>query len=386
MSNRIALNEEHAVVNAAFLATVRIAFPAAQLLWVAEPNHLGIVRRLSAREGVTGMETEAISINPRPRNILDTLRTTHSLTKLTLGLARAWNAGMVIFLSIDGPLLLSLKIVLRTSFKDLTVLAMAHSILQSIQKRPPLKPWNHLIWFRNVLRWGGLDRLKIIVPGESIRKITLHEIPAAEPYVHALNLPYFFPPAEVPIEPIDRRVRFGFLGVATRRKGIDFFFQLAQEVITGERSCGPEPQFTVIGRILDQTCRDMAGSYVSAPSTDTFLPLEEMMDLVRPVHYAVFPYVTEEYQLVASAAFLDALAYVKPIIAVRNPYFEYIFEQMGDIGYMVHSQAEIKDVVRDILSCWPPQVYTTQCENIINGRLIFTPAYLASQLESIVNS
>ena len=55
-------------------------------------------------------------------------------------------------------------------------------------------------------------------------------------------------------------------------------------------------------------------------------------------------------RLVASATFLDALSYVKPGIYLRNPYVEYYFEQMGDIGYLCDSYEEMREVVLAILS------------------------------------
>lgn len=378
--------DEHAVVNAGLIASIRLAFPKSPVLFLAEERHLEIVQHVLSREGISGVEAEPIQIPPGSGRFVCRMLSEFRFCRQVLGVAKKRKSNKVIFCAVNDMELLWLKFLLCTMFRSITAMAILHTIMQSIF-HPPCQPWRHLIWLRNVLSWGVLDRLKIVVPGESIRRRTLVEMPHLESQLHALELAYFFPaPSEECSVMPTNTIRFGFLGVATRRKGIDTFFRLAAETYERISMCELRPEFAVLGPLIERPCREQVNCEVSVPSPNRFLPLYEMAELTRCIHYAVFPYVAEEYQLVASAAFLDAIAHLKPVIALRNPFIEYSFEKMGDIGYLCDSYEEMRDVVLSILKEFPVARYRRQCENILRGRSIFEPSVLSSQLRAIVQS
>lgn len=59
-----------------------------------------------------------------------------------------------------------------------------------------------------------------------------------------------------------------------------------------------------------------------------FVPRDELEARVKKLDFILYLYPTDSYQLMASGAILDALSLQKPIIALKNDYFDYIFLYM----------------------------------------------------------
>ena len=378
---------EHAVLNAGLLATIRLGFPESPLLFLAEQEHLREVRQVLAREDIHDLETFPICPSNRNCSPVMSIPSQYRVCRKILRTAYENGSTKVIVCAVNAVQLLCLKLLLRTVFTGTTVVAITHGALQGIMAPPPRRPWNSLIRFRNALRWGNLGRLKIVVPGESILQVMLKELPDLAEYAHSLRLAYFFPdsPAQCESEPA-KVAHFGFIGVGTLRKGIDTFFELAYQIHEEADSSCLRPEFIVAGPVTVKSIREEARRCVSYTASGRFLSPDEIADLVKPLHYAVFPYRKEDYQLVASAAFLDALAHLKPVIALRNPYFEHYFQRMGDIGYLCDSYEDMVSTVRGILSEFPTDRYRQQVENIRKGRVIFEPDTLAPRLRNIMES
>jgi hypothetical protein len=56
------------------------------------------------------------------------------------------------------------------------------------------------------------------------------------------------------------------------------------------------------------------------------------------------------YKYLASGAVFDAINAEKPIIALRNDYFEYLFSKFGAFGYLADSIDDMADIIRGLLS------------------------------------
>lgn len=374
---------EHALINAALLTAVRLAYPEEQILLLAESGHMDVVSKSLLSEGVDGVEFSPIELPPTKRGV-GSFPAEYRLCRNILNMAQEKKSTKVIFLAVNAPELLCLKVLLRNSYNDINVMVIPHSTLQSILRRAPRKPWNRLIWFRNALRWSMHERIKLVALGESIRQITQRELPQLEPHLHVLNLAYFFPDsAESGSERPDGSIQFGFPGVGTMRKGIDTFLRLAEEFSEARESLPLKPEFSVIGQVLLESLREEDFKPLASPPPDRFLAPEEMAELTRRLHYTVFPYRAEVYQLVASAAFLDAFLYLKPIIALKNPYFEYYFNEFGDIGYLCETFEEMVEVVKSLLHKWPEERYRSQQKNMLEGRVVFTPVYLSEKVKAV---
>jgi len=178
-----------------------------------------------------------------------------------------------------------------------------------------------------------------------------------------------------------RPLCFGFLGAGNKNKGLDAFCRLADDVAPSQEIA----RFTMAGFYSGPAEEKPASLWISA-IPDQPLPQEEFETLVHQTTYVVSTAKPDHYSLTASATFLDALAFLKPGIYLRNDYIEYYFERMGDIGYLCNSYDEMVETIRGIISNFPSIRYQRQVENIRKGRVIFEPETLAPRLRSIVES
>ena len=74
---------------------------------------------------------------------------------------------------------------------------------------------------------------------------------------------------------------------------------------------------------------------------DNFIERKEFENLISDIDYALYFYTKDKYKITASGAVLDAINARKPIIALKNDYFSYLFGKYGQIGYLFESIEEM---------------------------------------------
>ncbi|WP_286242570.1 hypothetical protein [Methanobacterium ferruginis] len=56
------------------------------------------------------------------------------------------------------------------------------------------------------------------------------------------------------------------------------------------------------------------------------------------------------------------------MISIKNPYVEYYFKEMGDIGYLCEDYNEMKEIILRILENHSNIEYQRKQKNILSGR------------------
>jgi hypothetical protein len=181
----------------------------------------------------------------------------------------------------------------------------------------------------------------------------------------------------------DAPIRFGYFGVGRNaERAFNQFVRLAKEV--QQEPLEHESEFVMVGHVPTGMGDPPVHPGVVQAASHTPLPVNEYKRRARTVTYAVSLADPAHYRLVASASFLDALSCVKPGIFLRNPYLEYYFGKIGDIGYLCGSYEEVRGVVFSVIRNFPEARYRQQCENIRSGRRLFEPEALAPHLRAIL--
>jgi len=375
---------EHAAFNAAVLQTLALAQPDRRLVFIAEGQHLFHVREACIRAGCTGFETiewQEIAIPPRGLAGWRRLRRELILCHAIVNKASSPKVQAVILCSLTDTGLLVLKTLLGVR-RTAPVLAVLHGILSSLERPQPTRPWNWATHLRQVLRLPHPKQLTYLALGGSIYSSLVVAMPQAVSHFRVLDPPYFM---DGTVSAVDShtRIRFGYFGVGRNaEKAFDQFVRLAQEAraMPGRH----ESEFLIVGHVQAGRGDPPLHPQVIQGACRAPLSLDEYRCRARTVTYAVSLADPAHYRLAASASFLDALCYSKPGIYLRNPYVEYYFDCMGDIGYLCDSYAEVRDVVLSLIQKFPEARYRQQCQNIRNGRLRFEPQAVAPRLLDIV--
>jgi hypothetical protein len=137
-------------------------------------------------------------------------------------------------------------------------------------------------------------------------------------------------------------LNLGTVGSLFQSKGIDKYVQLVEKVNFKLSAVN----WHVIGRCTNEMTPEKYPFIHFHAKGNVFIERSEMDRLISTMDYILFFYPNTHYQLVASGAVYDAVTYEKPIIAIRNDYFVYLFEKYGEFGYLCDSIDEMFDVIK----------------------------------------
>ncbi|MDX2222403.1 MAG: hypothetical protein SFV21_06630 [Rhodospirillaceae bacterium] len=148
-------------------------------------------------------------------------------------------------------------------------------------------------------------------------------------------------PGMAPDPDANKPVVFAFLGNARRSKGFGEFIDLAK------RARGPHRKFITVGEMSkgekfpDMDCLDVAPA--RAP-----LSRIQYMDLLCTADLVCLPYHSAAYNFTASGTMCDAIAALRPVIAIRSRTMSAVFDRYGPFGILVDSIDEMLAVVESI--------------------------------------
>jgi hypothetical protein len=259
-----------------------------------------------------------------------------------------------------------------------------HSIEQEIKQRLPLgKPvW----WFWRSLEWRVNAHVQIVF-GESL----LHQIAKIRPKLKfkSIDLPRL--PCYDDTAPINTAVsppgKFAALSPGiTGNTSILLLLELEQKLRNIEMPENFELHYKggvdSEGRLLGVKIPD--GSKLRLQGDTKSLSSEELDAYINMMDFCVFLYPADYYLFTASGALLEALAHLKPFVALHNPYFDYVFDKMGDIGYLCDTVDEMAATIKEIVLAGDIERYNTQRQNIKEGLKLFSPEYLAVKMKSLL--
>jgi hypothetical protein len=352
-------------VNSALLAVIRCAFPERKVLFLAEEQHLEQVRQNAITSQLSNVDYKAIDIPPRYSSSLSRQSAEYQLCKMVFELAVQNRTGKVLFCSITSPGLIAIKMLLRT-FNQIRAIVIPHSILEKVIRRPSLRIGEMFFWFRVPMLFANTDQIHYLVLGPSIKEQLCQLFPRLKPYVGAIDHPYNFKYPDNCTSSLNDTITFGSFGVGHRGKGTEMLFNLAEEV--REMRTEYQSKFVLIGPIIDKRISARQSDAVNVPSANKLMSRCDYDYYAKTIHYSLFFYKPTSYRLTASGALFDAFSYVKPIIAIRNPFFEYYFKIMGDIGYLCDNYDQVKTIIIDILNNKVSDHYQLQQQNILKGR------------------
>jgi hypothetical protein len=71
---------------------------------------------------------------------------------------------------------------------------------------------------------------------------------------------------------------------------------------------------------------------------------------LEDIDYFLFFYDYRTYNYTASGAIFDVINFERPLIAMKNKYFESLFKKYGEFGILVSSINEMTDLIREIIN------------------------------------
>ncbi|HEY0523206.1 MAG TPA: glycosyltransferase [Stellaceae bacterium] len=380
----------HAPGNSAMLQTVALACPDQRIRVFADPTHLRELQRDPALTGYGHVAFSPIELSPHYRgktHIVSARRFRQELATIRAGLAAAPRDEdcLILLLSATPTAIFAASLASRfsgSSRRRVGVQVVLHGNLNEIAGWRPRNPLTRAFDLRSALVAPHPELLRFTVLEEGIKDALGALLPAARPRTDVLPLP--INTAEIPERPdttLQAPVRIGFVGQATAAKGIDFFLDVARDF---KARFGDRIEFYLVGRAMPGS--DIAPfSVLAHPVTTDHLSRAEFVERLAKLHYVFLPFREGYYNLSASGALLDAMTWLKPVIATKLPLVEHVFARFGDLGYMCEGDAGMRRALEEIMTAMDAGRYARQVEGLKRARESRTPEALARDYRAILD-
>jgi len=271
--------------------------------------------------------------------------------------------------------------VIKKLFPGIRVIVGLHGEMEFLKDTKSRK-LRFLGWFLK----GGFkivdQSVKYLVFGAIIKEnLSGYSVPSQSSLL-SIDHPYDYRTVSIGTEKRSNNLQLGTIGIGSINKRTQNLFLLADyfkaEVLSNRLS------FNLIGTMLPDL-EKFVNSYVQTNGFNTILSKKEFERKIFDLHYSLFFYDNEFYSLCASGAFFDAIKFEKPILALKNDYFTYYFNRLGNIGYLFDDLNAMKSKINEILLGNYQTEYQEQVENLQRAKLQLSIEKIADDFFSQFN-
>ena len=357
-------NLEHLIFNSCMMKILFSIYKNANIVFYGDKDHAELIA-----------ETNKIELNKIYLNIPEGYGRLFILKKIifdfvcTLKLAKE-RPDILVYLSVTPFTILFSKIFL----KKVTIFYILHGILEILRLRQ--QPMNYYYWLWPALRIKRNNAAHIVL-GESIKTEAERILPDVQ--FEVIDHPYYSLVNNHLLNKIPSVINIGAVGFGHIEKGSHLIFDLGKMIGKSDVI-----QLHYIGQFLDKRILMPDNTEVRIHGGDKPLPPDEFAKWIEQMHYCLFFYPNYSYRLTASGAIFDALIHLKPVIAIRNLYFEYVFNKMGNIGYLCEDIEEMSLIINTLSRPDMKDIYFEQQKNIRNGLNSFSVESVQKQMEQII--
>jgi glycosyltransferase involved in cell wall biosynthesis len=331
-------NAHHAPTNAGLLRAIRLAAAGEDVAFAAHAAHRKAVFDILGPGEQHHYIDRVIEVLPSGGV---TFRRFRTQAFNLLRQCRDLRPRLVISLGTQPETFFALRL-LMTVRRDLDVIAVLHGNLHQAaagwRSRDPRRRWfNDAASLRVAV---GASAMQFVVLEQAVREAALARnlIPADRLHVW----PHPISGSEAWTEPhlVDPTcIRIGFLGSAKREKGFAEFLRLARRITAITNRI----EFHLIGQLQEEFPTEDLACVEASPD---FLDRGVFLRRARALDYVCLPLQSETYTLTVSGAVLDAIAALKPLIALATPAIRQMFAA-APIGFLCDDLDQMQSVMMD---------------------------------------
>ncbi len=376
----------HTPGNAATIETVARAFPGEPVRVLAEAEHLGELRRRLGATGVAQAEFREIDVPMHLQgrtHVVSARRFLREFATLRRALASVPKDEpvLLVLLSATSTAVFAASLLARMTRRRLGVHIGMHGNLNEIEGWRSRNPLWRRFDLRAALSAAHPPALRFLVLEPAIRNELARLLPATERRTDVLALPANVGELANQAEMgLSRPVRFGLIGQATKDKGIDAFLDIAKRMTARH---GSAVEFYLVGAMRpgDDPARFAP---LAHPVDHGALDRASFTDRLARLHYVLLPLDPGYYRLSASGAVIDAVTWLKPMIATPMPIVADLFARFGDLGTLCEDHAAMEAAVEALIVEPDPARYARQRAALAAARASRTPDRLAADYAALV--
>lgn len=375
----------HAFGNAAWSQAIARAAPGQAVRVVGAPDHAAALRADQALAALPNVSVGEIPIPHTHRhkvNVVSLSRFREEVAALSAALADVprHEPVLIVLAQACPTAVFAARLVARLQRRQVRVQMVLHGFLNAIEGWRTRLPLLRRFDLRGLME-APPPGLRFLALEEAIRDELLGRIPALGDRVDVLPLPAN--EAEIPLAhpvPLADPIRIGLVGQTTAAKGIWPFLELAH---TLKARFGDRVEFHVVGRRFPDTPPE-ALAILARPIPDALMSRGEFIERIAPLHHVCLPLQPEYYRFSPSGALIDAITWLKPVIATDLPIVRTAFRDGGDIGAMVPDQKAMERELAALIEAPDAERYARQVAALRRLREARRPPALAARYREIL--
>lgn len=376
----------HAPGNSATLQIFARAVPEQKIRVFADPSHLA---ELQADASLTAFR----QIDFTPIRLSSHFRFKTHIVSLRRGMrefATMWAAlrrlppgepGLLFLISATPTAIFAASVLARLMRRCAGVAVGLHGNLNDLTAWRSRNPLVRAFDLPSLLRVRRRAPVRFIVLEESIRRALANLAPEAARATDVLPHPVIQTEVDraAPVS-FTLPLHIGLVGQATEAKGITRFLELAREL---KARHGDKVTFEVVGSAPPGS--DLGRfAVLDAPVTHEHLSREAFCARLARLHFVCLPLQQGYYSLSASGAFIDAITWLKPVVACRVPIVEDAFVRFGEIGHLCDDVTAMQAVIEQLVMQADAGRYAMQIAALRRARDARMPDALARDCRSIL--
>jgi glycosyltransferase involved in cell wall biosynthesis len=344
---------EHVAVNAGLIDTVAEAFPD-EILVYSEARHGAHLRKALGNRHGDRIRWLEVAIPERRAGMAARLPREYGL--LRRAAAGHGKPRLRILLSAHRSLLWALAARRAFGRDRIPTQVVLHGEVGEVAGWRSRNPLRRLFDMRSTLERCLGRRTQYLVLEHAIAERLRAEMPRIAPGVAALPHPILVSElGDASPPPVSSAIRIAFLGLATEAKGFGVFAEIAKRMA---REFPRRFEFHAVGSLPPGGAGISPLELWQQPA-GTQLSRTDFLTGLRAVHYVCLPFRGSHYDLAASGALLDAVANLRPVIALPTPVLTRMFATHG-IGHLCQSTDEIVAVLQQLASGFHAHAYNAQ--------------------------
>jgi hypothetical protein len=369
----------HLQFNEAYVRLIRAAFPACSVVFYARPAHLeSLAERIADLDGIDMRPCAPFAVPfglSHHSPLAGRWAARQSIGNVSRLLAGC-SPHMVAILGVDA----NLYAYVRRHWNANTPLHLIlHSQLGDSMLWRSRNPFVRAFDFVSVIDRPLQPAIRLVALELGVKEAIADITPKLGGGVATLEHPILRSEWCSDAPPHPKTLRIGFLGHSSHTKGFPLFSEMARKYRA------PGKRFEAIG--------------MWAPSTETLdlsgldrlpehggLPRDAYLRALSGVDVVCLPLAGRAYDFIASGSVSDAIAGLKPLVALRTRTLAAIWEKYGPIGYLAESEDELDAYVGAMSKSSLLRDRQIWAKNLSNLRSARLPNSLAESYRALVEA
>lgn len=250
----------------------------------------------------------------------------------------------------------------RNFFRNSKIYIVLHGEIEQLDKvKERNKFWRQHFYTTRMLK-NNLINNKYLVLGEVIKSNLIKVSSLDERNIISIDHPYIYKKVNNYNLDSYKKITISSIGIVNDMKRSYLIFQLGERL--KKQVMDKTIKLSLLG-MVNKKYLSYLNDYASYEGIgNSYLRQKELEEKIMKSNYLIYFYANDNYKLISSGAFFDAIKYEKPIIALKNEFFEHYFKIGGNIGFLCSDLDEMEKIIKKLAESDYKKIYNQQKNNI----------------------